>query len=108
MAELRRQLATSQAAESCLQAKTKELSEDKHQLVSANQQLQQALMDKTLEAANSASLLRQQHAGQLADVRQEQQQILQQLQKDACDVVKQHKQVREGIISMWLLAVLRL
>jgi DNA mismatch repair ATPase MutS len=97
VAELRQQLAALQLVESCLQAKATELSADKHELVSANQQLQQALMDKAVEAANSGNLLRQQHASQLADMRQEQQQILQRLQKDAGDMVEQHKQVGVSI-----------
>lgn len=91
--ELQQRLSATQSAESSSQNRIKELSADKQSLVSANQQLQQALMDKALEAASSMDGLRQQHARQLAALRQEQQQQVDELRADAVATNDQHQKV---------------
>lgn len=94
MSDLRRQLAAHQAAETTLQATAAELAADKQQLVCANQQLQQAVMDGAREAASGLDSLRQQHVRQLQALQQEQQRRVEELQAASAATAAAHKEVR--------------
>ncbi|WIA30201.1 hypothetical protein OEZ86_000293 [Tetradesmus obliquus] len=92
VSDLQARLSAVAAAEARLQARSQELAADKAALAGANQQLQQALMDKALEAAAALDGARQQHARQLVALRQEQQQQLEAMQQLAAAQEAQHKQ----------------
>lgn len=62
-------------------------------LTAANEQLQQALMDKTLESAAALDALRQQQTQQLAAVRRDHQMVVDQMKADAAATAQQHSQV---------------
>jgi len=93
IANLQARLTTSQAAEASLASQLQQLAGDKAALTSANESLQQALMDKTLQAGQDAEALRQQHTKQVAALLAEQQQQLQDVMTAAAAAEEQHKLV---------------
>lgn len=70
-----------------------QLSADKAALTSANESLQKALMDRTLQAAQEGEVLRQQQAKLLAALQAEHLQQLEQLKAEAAAATSSHQQV---------------
>jgi hypothetical protein len=86
-------LSATQANQSSLSAQLKQLSSDKAALTAANESLQQALMDRTLQAAQEGEALRQQQAKLLAALQAEHQQQLERVEVEAAAAHKAHQQV---------------
>jgi DNA repair exonuclease SbcCD ATPase subunit len=95
---LQAQLSASQSAQATLSAQLKQLSSDKADLTAANESLQQALMDRTLQAAQEADAMRQQHSKQLAALQHEQQQQVEGMTAAAAAAQEAYKQVRLGAV----------
>jgi hypothetical protein len=71
----------------------KQLLSDKAALTAANESLQQALMDKTSQAAQDGAALRQQQAKLLAALQAEHQQQLERMETEAAAAYKAHQKV---------------
>lgn len=97
MAILQSQLSATQAAQASLTSQLERVSSDKSALITANESLQQALMEKTQQAAQGAEALRQQQAKQLAALRAQHQQHMEEAGAAAAAAEEAHKQVRSKI-----------
>lgn len=94
VSSLQAQLSAGQSAHASLAAQVKQLSGDKADLTAANESLQAALMDRTLQAAQEADALRQQHSRSLTALQAEQQQQVEGMAAAAAAAREAHEQVR--------------
>jgi hypothetical protein len=90
---LQAQCLAAEASHAKLSSQLQQLAGDKAALTAANETLQQALMDKTLQAAQEAEAARQQQATHLAALQAAHQHALQAAAATAAQAGDAHKQV---------------